>query len=54
MFKRYENYNFPSAQQAYIDNQIVVTRIAISALKRDYTAELKRLGDKLQELEESR
>ena len=54
MFNRYENYSFDSAEQAYIDNEIVITRIAISALKRDYALELKRLSDKLQALEEER
>ena len=39
-------------ERDYIDNEIIVTRIAMAALKRDYEAEWRRLADKLQELEE--
>ncbi len=39
-------------ERGYINNEIIVTRIAIAALERDYEAERRRLADKLQELEE--
>tara|TARA_R110002126_G_scaffold105062_1_gene239153 strand:- start:171 stop:338 length:168 start_codon:yes stop_codon:yes gene_type:complete len=54
MFNRNAITVLVQERRAYIDNDIIVTRIAISALKRDYALELKRLSDKLQELEEDR
>ena len=53
MFNRNAITVLVQERRAYLDNDIIVTRIAIFELKRVYALELKRLSDKLQALEES-